>query len=91
MQERVDADHQKDLEEKETMAAGGLTQKGIKKPKTGRGVADRTTNVSGLGFGGMGNIGTNWGGAYSGKDFGLGGLGDKGGGKGDMPQNSFDS
>jgi hypothetical protein len=37
VQERVDADHQKDLEEKETMAAGGLAQKGLKKQKAGRG------------------------------------------------------
>jgi hypothetical protein len=82
VQERVDADHQKDIEEKETMAAGGLAQKGVKKQKVGRGASN---NVSGLGFGTMGNLGSNWGGPYSGKDYVLGGLsmGDKGG-KGDL-------
>lgn len=86
MQERVDADHQKDLEEKETMAAGGLTQKGLKKQKTGRsGGGAVSGNTSSMAFSGIGNIGSNWGGAYSGKDYGMGGfnMGEKGG-KGDM-------
>jgi hypothetical protein len=85
VQERVDADHQKDLEEKETMAAGGLTQKGLKKQKTGRSGGAASGNTSSMAFGGIGNIGSNWGGAYSGKDYGMGGfnMGEKGG-KGDM-------
>ena len=85
MQERVDADHQKDLEEKETMAAGGLTQKGVKKQKTGRSGGAASGNTSGMAFGGIGNIGSNWGGAYSGKDYGMGGFNmGENGGQGDL-------
>lgn len=80
MLQRVNADHQKDLEEMETMAVGGITQKGLKKQKTGRG----STNVSGLGLGGIGNMGSNWGGPYSTKEFGLGGFGMADKGKGDL-------
>ena len=87
MRERVNADHQKDLEEMETMAAGGITQKGTKKPKAGRG----STNVSGMGLGGIGSIGSNWGGPYSGKEYGMGGLSIADKGKGDLSLAPFDS
>lgn len=69
----MNADHQKDLEEMDTMAGSGVLQKGLKKSKTGRGAG----GASGMGLGGLSS---NWGGGYAGKDFVMGGLnmGDKG-------------
>ena len=81
--QRVQADHQKDQEDMESMASGGMMPKGLKKQKTGRGGGI----TGGIGIGGMQS---NWGANYTGKDFGLGGLTMADKGKGDA-QAAFDS